>query len=284
MRSGRSAARGDGDGATPRVTGEDRALGVERVGDRPDERREAFERVRIGVERGRASEPRRVQRDDVEAGVRERPGGGVEHRAAAQRADGMPEQERCPSGLAPFAKRQGRAAGDDLAEAHQAASSGGSGTGSGLGVGVGRGHSSGFGCGGGGGVGSGRGALGGVPAPRRSSARSASRCRAASLASAIASPTLSGLAQRREAVRDAGGEAGHLLHRLGDRVADGAHGRVGAVGHRHGAVRHRVGLVELVVDAVDGPARLHDHRQQVALGALDEGRDVAEQLAELEAA
>ena len=90
------------------------------------------------------------------------------------------------------------------------------------------------------------------------------------------------LAERGHAVGDARGQARDLLDGLRDRGRDGTHGRVGAVGHRDGAVRDGVELVELVVDAVDRPAGLDDHGKQVALRPANERRDAAEQLAELE--
>jgi hypothetical protein len=77
------------------------------------------------------------------------------------------------------------------AEVGKGSSSGGTGAGSGLGVGGGFGHGSGFGSGVGVGVGVGRSEVCGVgPAPRRSSARSCSRRRAASFAASIASDGL----------------------------------------------------------------------------------------------
>ena len=78
----------------------------------------------------------------------------------------------------------------------------------------------------------------------------------------------------------AGREPADLLHRRRDRRRDGADRGVGALGHRDGAVRHDVELVELVVHAVDRAAGLDDHRQQVALGALDERREPRERPAE----
>ena len=76
--------------------------------------------------------------------------------------------------------------------------------------------------------------------------------------------------QRRDAVRDAGREAGHLLHRPRDRHAHGPHRRVRAVRHVHCAVRHLVHLVQLHVHLVDALADLVDDRQQFAFRSLDE--------------
>ena len=165
----------------------------------------------------------------------------------------------------------------------QGSSSGGTGAGSGFGVGGGCGHGSGFGSGVGVGVGVGRSAEGGVrPATRRSSARSCSRRRAASFAASFASEKLRVLRSDDDAVGDARGGARDLLDRRRDRGRDGADRRVRAVCHRDRAVGHRVELVELVVDPIDGPAGLDDDRQDVALAALDERRDPAEELPELE--
>ena len=115
-----------------------------------------------------------------------------------------------------------------------------------------------------------------VPALRSSSSSSLSRRAAASLATRTASP-----ASRRDWNADtpcdtAGSEAADLLHGRRDRGRDRADGRVGAVGHRDGAVGHGVELVELVVHAIDGSARLDDDGQRVALGALDERRQPSE--------
>ena len=77
-------------------------------------------------------------------------------------------------------------------------------------------------------------------------------------------------AQRREPVRDAGGEAGRLLDRRLDREADRADGLVDGLDRVDRAVGRLVELVELVVHAVDGAADLVDHGQQLALGPADE--------------
>ena len=100
-------------------------------------------------------------------------------------------KRRGTGGIPPLPPGNGRGPRPRPAHAHaQGSSSGGTGAGSGFGVGVGCGQGSGFGVGVGVGVGVGRSVEGGVdPAPRRSSARSCSRRRAASLAASIASDT-----------------------------------------------------------------------------------------------
>ena len=75
-------------------------------------------------------------------------------------------------------------------------------------------------------------------------------------------------------------EAADLLHRRRDRRRHRADGGVGAVRHRHGAVGHRVELVELVVHPVDGAARLDHDRQEVSLRALDQRRQPPERATE----
>ncbi len=86
-------------------------------------------------------------------------------------------------------------------------------------------------------------------------------------------------AERGDTVRHAGCEPAHLLDRSRDHGRDRPHCGVRAVGHRDGAVRDGVELVELIVDAVDRASRLHDHRKEIALGALDEGREPRERSA-----
>ncbi len=90
------------------------------------------------------------------------------------------------------------------------------------------------------------------------------------------------LAELGEPVSDPGGEPGDLLDRGSDCSRDRAHRGVGAVGHRDGAVGDGVELVELVVDAIDGAAGLHDHGQKVALGSPDERRKPLERLPQAE--
>src|SRR6266487_3150682 len=83
-----------------------------------------------------------------------------------------------------------------------------------------------------------------------------------------------------EPVRHAGGEPGHLLHRSRDRGRDCADGGVRAVRHRDRAVRHRVELVELVVDAVDRSSGLDEDREEIALAATQERRETPERAAQ----
>ena len=244
--------------------------------------------VSLGLQGFRAAKARAVERERVAAGIGQSREGNIEERPVARVPERMPEHERHaplrpPARTRPSYQRR-RGSGIHRSSSYAAAggaSSGGTGAGraSARAPGVATRRAS--------AARQGAAARPAVRSPsafgRRCGDRRAGRPRAAaaSLAADFASPKSFDLRnwEKPWAIPAASPET----FSTGVAIAvDRAHGRVGAVGHRDGAVGDGVCLVELVVDAVDRGANLHDHGQQVALGSLDERREPLERLAEPE--
>ena len=236
--------RGDRDRAAPGVAGEhDGPRQLERSTTVPEQSGEVVDVVVVGVERARAAEAGGVDANvedpaSTSGGTRRR--GTIRCRRARARARTTKgrrpacrtaDAHRCPGDGRRCASGHARVLGGPAARPAAPAPDRASARASGVATDRASAAASGRGCAAGRSV-----SIGVRPALRRSSCRSASRWRAASCAAVFASPKSFDLRNWENPCAIPAAKPGDLLDRRRDRGRDRAHGGVGAVGHRDGAV------------------------------------------------